>query len=77
LSPFVFSKLLYVIYTYCSCFICFNNPYFSPSIVVNMVFNDFTSKPKLSIFWLTIALLETFLQFCYFPIPPPLALLHI
>jgi hypothetical protein len=47
---------LYSSYPYCFCFICCSNPYFSPSIVVNMVFNDLISKLKLPIFWLIIAI---------------------
>jgi hypothetical protein len=41
---------LYYSYISCSCFICYNNPCFSPSTMVNLVFNDLTSKPKLPIF---------------------------
>jgi hypothetical protein len=47
---------LYCSHISCSYFIYYNNPYFPPSTMVNLVFNDLTSKPKLPIFWFTIAI---------------------
>jgi hypothetical protein len=47
---------LYSSYPYCFCFICCSNPNFSPSTLVNLVFNDLISKLKLPILWLTITI---------------------
>jgi hypothetical protein len=46
----VIMRCLYSSYPYCFCFICCSNPYFSPSTMVNLVFNDLISKLKLPIF---------------------------
>jgi hypothetical protein len=47
---------LYFTYPSCSSFVYFNNPYFSPSIMVNLFFHDYTSKLKLPIIRLIIAI---------------------
>ncbi len=51
---------LYSSYPFCS-LICFNKPCFSSSIIVNMVLNDLTSKPKLPIFRIIITIAQNIL----------------
>jgi hypothetical protein len=46
----LYSSFYYSYFIYC------NNPYFLPSTMVNLIFNDLISKPKLPIIWFTIAI---------------------
>ncbi len=49
-------RYLYSSYPCCYFLICFNNPCFYSSTIVNVVLNDLTSKPRLPIVILTIAI---------------------
>jgi hypothetical protein len=54
----------------CSCFICFNNPYFPPSSVVNLLLKIEFLDPNYPYSYSQLPLLETSQQFYYFPTPP-------
>ncbi len=47
---------LYSSYPCCSFLICFYNPYFPSSTLINLVLNDITSKPILAILRFTITI---------------------
>ncbi len=61
---------LYSSYPYYFCFICCNNLYFSPSIIVNLVFNDLISKLTTHLLTYNCHCLKHLSSFVnYFPAP--------